>query len=225
MKELLKGDLKHFKTALIKVYPVTFRRLFKYWQFTLAGIFAIISAFYLDLPVRDLVKSLNGEFFNAVFNFGRWYGSGMPTIYLFFGLYLFGLILKKYKFRKTGLLILESYLFSGLVTLILKSVFGRFRPYTNKGDFAFYGWNLSNNDMFSYISGHAAVSFALSAILASTTENYYLKTFYYLLAVVTCLSRIYHNQHWFSDVLSGAISAYVISRALVTLLKKPDTDF
>lgn len=225
MKQLLKGDLRHFGTAFVKVYPMTFRRMFMHWQLSLAAIFVIVSAFFLDKAIQDIVTALNGPFYDAIFGFGRWYGNGNPTLYLFAGLYLIGLILKKYKLRETGLLILESYVFSGLITLIMKSAFGRFRPYTNKGDFAFYGWNWANNDMFSYVSGHAAVSFALSTILASTTENYYLKTFYYTLAVVTCVSRIYHNQHWLSDVVTGAISAYVISRVLVAIHKEPGSDF
>ena len=225
MKQLLKGDLRHFGTAFVKVYPMTFRRMFMHWQLSLAAIFVIVSAFFLDKAIQDIVTALNGPFYDAIFGFGRWYGNGNPTLYLFAGLYLIGLILKNYKLRETGLLILESYVFSGLITLIMKSAFGRFRPYTNKGDFAFYGWNWANNDMFSYVSGHAAVSFALSTILASTTENYYLKTFYYTLAVVTCISRIYHNQHWLSDVVTGAISAYVISRVLVAIHKEPGSDF
>jgi membrane-associated phospholipid phosphatase len=196
-----------------------------HWQLSLAAIFAIASAFYLDPAIRDLVTSISGDIAGTMFEFGRWYGNGMPTLYLFLGLYIAGLIFNKYKLRETGLLVFESYIFSGLITLLFKSSFGRFRPYTNKGDFAFYGWNWTNNDMFSYISGHAAVSFALSTILASTTENYYLKSFYYLLAVITCLSRIYHNQHWFSDVISGAISAYLISRVLVAIHKEPDSDY
>ena len=225
MKQLLKGDLKHIGTAFVKVYPMTFRRIFMHWQITLAALFAIVSAFYLDPAVKDIITGINNNIADAAFEFGRWYGNGLPTLYLFIGLYITGLIFKKYKLRETGILILEAYIFSGLITLIFKSAFGRFRPYTNKGDFAFYGWNWSNNDMFSYISGHAAVSFALSTILASTTNNYYLKSFYYLLAVITCFSRIYHNQHWFSDVLSGAISAYLISRVLVAIHKEPESDY
>ncbi len=225
MKQLLKGDLKHLGTAFVKVYPMSFRRMFMHWQLTLAALFAIVSAFYLDLSVHDLFTGLHSNATDAVFEFGRWYGNGMPTLYLFLVLYICGLIFKKYSLRETGLLILESYIFSGLITLIIKSLFGRFRPYTNKGDLAFYGWNWANNDMFSYISGHAAVSFALSTILASTTENYYLKSFYYLLAIITCFSRIYHNQHWFSDVISGAISAYLVSRVLITIHKEPESDY
>lgn len=225
MKNLLKDDLKHFGSAFVKVYPLSFRWLFNHWPVTLGAVFLIWSSFYLDPAISVLVMSVDNEIFRLLMDFGRWYGNGQPTLFLFLGLYLAGLFFKRYKFRETGLLIGEAFVFSGFITLLFKSLFGRFRPYTNKGDFAFYGWNLANNDMFSYISGHAAVSFALSTILASTTENKYLKSFYYSLAVITCISRIYHNQHWLSDVVSGALSAYLISRVLIAIHSEPESDY
>ncbi|MCI0450590.1 MAG: phosphatase PAP2 family protein [Chlorobi bacterium] len=217
MKNPIKKDLKHFGRAFIRVYPATFRKIVSHWQITLFSLFAILSAFYFDQTVRLLITGINNNIIDSIFVFGRWYGSGEPTLILFLGIYIIGLVFKEYEMRETGLLIGEAYIFSGIVTLTAKSAFGRFRPYTNQGDLSFYGWNLSNNDMFSYFSGHASVSFALSTILASTTNNIYLKTFYYLLAVITCLSRIYHEQHWFSDVLTGAIVAYLISKVLIEI--------
>lgn len=224
MKNLLKDDLKHIWTALVKVYPMAFRRITGHPEITIAALFTIFAAFYLDPAVRIIITGLQNNFAESLFAFGRWYGSGEPTLYLFLVLYLLGLFFNKYKLRETGLLIGGAYIFSGIVTLIIKSAFGRWRPYTNRGGFDFNGWSWTNNDQFSYYSGHAAVSFALSAILASTTDNIYLKSFYYLLAVVTCFSRVYHQQHWFSDVVTGAIVAYLISRVLIAIHKQPGAD-
>ncbi len=222
IKDILKNDGRHIGSAFVKVYPMAFRRILSHWELTLAAIFAILSSFYLDTAVRSIITGLTGNIVNSLSAFGRWYGNGEPTLYLFLGLYIAGLIFKKYKLRGTGLLIGEAYIFSGLITLLFKSAIGRWRPYVNKGFFEFNGWSWTNNDQFSYYSGHAAVSFALSTILASTTENIYLKAFYYSLAVITCLSRIYHQQHWFSDVVTGAIVAYLISRVLVAIHKEPE---
>src|SRR4030095_8806189 len=224
MKKLLKDDLKHIWNAMVKVYPIAFRKLTSHWELTIAAIFAIFLAFYLDHVVRSFITGIQYDFTESLFAFGRWYGSGEPTLYLFLLCYLGGLFFKKYKLRETGLLIGESYIFSGLITLIAKSAFGRWRPYTNYGEINFNWWSWTNNDQFSYYSGHAAVSFALSTVLASTTDNIYLKTFYYLLALITCVSRIYHQQHWFSDVVTGAIIAYLISRVLIAIHKEPVAD-
>lgn len=225
MKGILKGDLKHIGNAFVKVYPLTFRRMFTFWPLTLAAVFTIVSAFYLDPAIGQFITGIQNNVVDSIFTFGRWYGNGQPTLIIFVLFYLVGLFAKNYKLREAGLLTGEAYVFSGLITLIVKSAFGRWRPYTNHGDFAFNGWSFSSNDQFSYFSGHASVSFALSTILASTTDNIYLKSFYYSLAVITCLSRIYHRQHWFSDVVTGAIIAYLISRVLISIHKEPGADY
>jgi len=221
MKELLKGDLKHVKDAFIKVYPMSLRQAINHWGITIASLIAISISFYLDESVRSIITGISNSAVDSIFSFGRWYGNGQPTLYLFLGLYILGMIFKKYKMRETGLLIGEAYIFSGLLTLIFKSAIGRWRPYANQGDLAFNGWSWTNNDQFSYYSGHAAVAFALSTILAAQTDNKYLKAFYYIIAVITCLSRIYHNQHWFSDVLTGALVSFLIAKVLMIIHHEP----
>jgi membrane-associated phospholipid phosphatase len=218
--KVVKNDLKQIWSDFVKVYPTALNKIVSKWQLSLACIFIIFTAFYLDDAVRDFILTIKNVYAADAFDFGRWYGNGALTLYLFIALYFGGLIFKQYKVRVTGLLVGEAYIYSGIVTLIFKSLFGRWRPYTNHGDFAFTGWNLDNNDMFSFLSGHAAVAFALSAALASSTKNIYLKSFYYLLAVITCLSRIYHNQHWPSDVVAGAINALLITNVLLALRKR-----
>ena len=220
MGKVVKIDLKQIWSDFVRVYPTALNKIVSKWQLSLVCIFIIISVFYLDDSIRDFIISIKNGFASDVFDFGRWYGNGALTLYLFIALYFGGLFFKQYKVRDTGLLVGEAYIYSGIVTLLFKSLFGRWRPYTNHGDFAFSGWNWDNNDMFSFLSGHAAVSFALSAALASSTKNIYLKSFYYLLAVITCLSRIYHNQHWPSDVVAGAINALLITGTLVSLRKR-----
>lgn len=220
MGKQVKNDLKQIWSDFVKVYPVALNKIVSKWHISLACIFIIISSFYLDDAIRDFVMSIKNSYAAEAFDFGRWYGNGTLTLYLFLALYSGGLFFRKYKMRDTGLLIGEAYIYSGIITLIFKSLFGRWRPYANHGDFSFNGWNLDNNDMFSFISGHAAVAVALSAALASTTKNIYLKSFYYALAAVTCLSRIYHNQHWFSDVVAGAINALLITSVLLALRKR-----
>jgi membrane-associated phospholipid phosphatase len=51
--------------------------------------------------------------------------------------------------------------------------------------------------------------------LAAYAPNIYLKIFFYLLAVITGLSRIYHNQHWLSDVVVGGLISIIITQSLI----------
>jgi len=217
---IAKSDFKQFWNDFKKIYPSVFRRIFIHWQWTIACLFVIFSSFYLDSAIRTIFALIHNNFTEALFDFGRWFGDGQPTLFLFLIIFIWGIIAKSIKVRDTGLLIAESYIFSGLLTLIFKCVFGRWRPYTGHGDFAFDGWNLSGNDYFSFFSGHAQTAFAISVILAGRTDNKYLKIFYYALAVNTAFSRIFHDQHWLSDVVTGAIFAILIGKQLLEFHEK-----
>lgn len=209
-------DLKQLWFDFRWVYPNAFNKIFANWQISLACVFIILSSFYLDGAVTSLITSLKSSVVDRIFEFGNWYGHGTATLYLFLGLYIIGLFFNKDKIKDTGLLIGETFIFAGFITLIFKSFFGRWRPFTNHGDFAFYGFTWSDNDHLSFTSGHANVAFCLSTVLASTTDNIYLKIFYYALAVNTGLSRIYHDQHWLSDVVMAVMIALLISKVLIS---------
>jgi membrane-associated phospholipid phosphatase len=215
MKHNLIKDLKQLWSDIKSVYPVSFAWLTNHWGISIAAVVFIISSFYLDPAIRSLFIGINNKFIDHIFTFGRWYGSGQPTLYLFGGLYLTGLLLRYDKIRDTGLLVGITYCLSGILTLIFKSTCGRWRPYTGKGDLSFDGWNLTGNDQFSYFSGHAQVGFALTIALAAYIKNKYLKILLYMFAVICALSRIYHDQHWWSDVITGSLIAILISHTIV----------
>jgi membrane-associated phospholipid phosphatase len=99
-------------------------------------------------------------------------------------------------------------------------LFGRWRPYTNNGSFAFTFFNLSSNDHLSLPSGDVAIAFAFSSIAASFFENRYWKVFCYFFAALTFLGRIYHDQHWLSDVILGAFISTIIGMKLNLISKK-----
>ena len=55
-----------------------------------------------------------------------------------------------------------------------------------------------------------AVAFAVSTVMADYSDNLFWKSFWYGGAGLVALSRVYHNQHWVSDVfLGGAIGFFV----------------
>ncbi len=217
--KIIISDLKQLWFDLRWVYQTAFSKIFSNWQISLIYLFFVFSAFFVDEAVYELIISIKSSFWDSVFAFGRWYGTGNPTLYAFVGFYLTGIFFHQHKLRDTGLLAGESFVFAGLITLIFKSFFGRWRPFTNHGDMSFYGFTWSDNDHLSFSSGHANVAFCLSAVLASTTDNVYLKVLYYIPAVITAVSRIYHNQHWLSDVVVGAMIAILITNVLVNFHK------
>ncbi|MGE5456781.1 MAG: phosphatase PAP2 family protein, partial [Methanococcaceae archaeon] len=104
----------------------------------------------------------------------------------------------------------ESFIYSGLIVTIIKSVFGRWRPFAEHGNFSFVFFTPGPNDHLSLPSGDVAIAFAFSSVMAALFENKLWKIFWYMLALLAALGRIYHDQHWLSDtMLAAAITIWV----------------
>src|SRR3990167_1001147 len=86
------------------------------------------------------------------------------------------------------------------IEYLIKNYFGRLRPQFLLPD-AILPYDFSRS--FSFPSGHAAIAFALSYILAKMHKKKAL--FYYFLAVLVSFSRIYLGKHFPSDILVGAL--------------------
>lgn len=82
-----------------------------------------------------------------------------------------------------------------------------------------------NGNFKSFPSAHTATGFLASEILyQELKENYpVLKHSGYALSIVTGWLRLYHNKHWFSDVVGGALIGVLfgkISGRLIDNLKR-----
>lgn len=64
-------------------------------------------------------------------------------------------------------------------------------------------------------SGDVAVAFAFSTVAASVLQNKLWKIFWYGIAVLTSLGRIYHDQHWFTDVILAAAISISITQVIL----------
>ena len=160
---------------------------------------------FVDNALRTESAAWHNWLLDALFGFGHWYGGGQPTMYLLLGAYVLGLIAGVDRLRNAGALIAESYVLSGILTIVIKSLFGRWRPFAGHGSFAFTPFTTGPNEHLSLPSGHATVAFALSSVMAGMFDNRLWRASWYGAAVVTAISRVYHDQHWLSDVMLSAI--------------------
>lgn len=200
----IENDVKKiFHDATSIFYPIT--SLSQQQFFALSGFLGIFAlSFFFDSDIRYLINNCHTEFFNQLFSFFHWYGKPYLSLLTMTVLYVGGYVFAKSYVRIVGLKIFESFAFSGIVVTILKSLFGRWRPYTEHSSMSFTFFTAGPNDHLSLPSGDVAIAFAFSTIIAGTSDNKIWKWTWYLLAVITSIGRIYHDQHWLSDVILAA---------------------
>ena len=161
-----------------------------------------------DRSVKKLALSHHNRFWNRVFSVDHIHGNVYSQVYglLFYGA---GLIFKKPSLRRTGLYAVEAFVYAGSVSSILKEVVGRRRPYAGESQYVFHP--LSKKEAFrSFPSGHTTTAFAVSTALAEGMKSPVWRAFWWSAAVLVAGARIYHNAHWFSDVVPSAALGYVV---------------
>lgn len=140
----------------------------------------------------------------------------IPTAYGFvqypsiFGgaLYTIGLVTRENEIRKTGRMLLQALAYSGTVTMGMRYLFGRHRPFTSTGDqYEFSPFNTSG-DTQSFPSGHMVVATATSTILAEQIDTWWARVVLYSMAALTGYARLYNDKHWLSDVVFAAALGY-----------------
>lgn len=154
---------------------------------------------------RELFVWLNGlgiEQYDAFWIFVTKIESWTPLFLLFFILYI-----HFYKWRN-GLfmvaLVLFTFGFTLFLTELTKDFVGRLRP-NNAGELADLIRVLQKPTTFSFFSGHASSSFAITTFVVLSLRKYtkwILLVFIWPLLFV--MSRIYVGVHYPSDILVGA---------------------
>ena len=217
------GDFRHVWNDLISFYGLPFGWKRATWEYVAMGVIVFPGLFFLDPHIRIFLAEIHTPLLDEVFGFAHWYGKIHLTLDTFVILYLFGLVLRHEKLRIAGWKVFEAFAISGITVTILKSTFGRWRPYTGHGSFAFVGFTFGPNAHLSLPSGDVGVAVAYSVILAGFSSNKIWKAFWYLLGALTCLGRIYHDQHWFSDVVLAAIISVSVGNYVNAAFKEEAT--
>lgn len=107
--------------------------------------------------------------------------------------------------------------FTLLLVTIFSNLFKRFffldylRPMWNfyYDDYSRVLYDAPVNYLRSFPSGHAMTAFALVAILALIIDKRNSTLWLFFLAILVSISRVYLLQHYFSDIVWGAIFGYL----------------
>jgi len=165
------------------------------------------SFYYVDENFRNYFLKNRNEFLDRAFNFFNEFGEGQYHLLGYGLIYLYSKIRNDRKVEEFSITGVKSFVISGITVLGLKFIIGRSRPYMNKGSVYFNPFSL-NNDYQSLPSGHTIIAFNTSSHIYK--YNKFLGILSYSISLGTGLARIYKDQHWFSDILTGAVLGIII---------------
>lgn len=168
----------------------------------------------LDTDIRSMMGRNRTRGNDRLSDVAVRYGSGLNMLVLSAGGYVAGLALNDDWLRETALLSGTAIVLSGAISTVSKVMVGRARPSVNEGRFKFQPFSFKDG-FESFPSGHTIVAFAVSGVLAERIKNPWASVGLYGLAAATGLSRMYTDNHWFSDIVFGAVISISVSRTLV----------
>jgi len=178
--------------------------------------------FLLDTTITQFVFQLipHNLFFNYFFSFFSLQGNSFFIWILIIAIIIIIEEIHQPGTQKTDINFIFYFLISfiaasSLVNFVLKPIFHRPRPPLGVWKLEIGNWKLNNrcpND-YSFPSSHAATAFAAACVIAAFDKKR--RWFYWGVAFLISLSRIYLGCHYFFDVLAGAVLGYLISIILL----------
>lgn len=173
-----------------------------------------------DQEIMDYVQEHRDDVPQSVEDFGNFIGSRGGNAAIMAGSYFLGVVLKDNKLKKVGIISVAAGVATALVTEAFKKTYGRARPREGQGPYSFYG------EGKSFFSGHTSSIFSIATVFAEVygKENPVVPWIAYGVATVTAYARMSSHAHWGSDVLTGAIAGYLVTKVVYHYLNKKFVD-
>jgi membrane-associated phospholipid phosphatase len=187
----------------------------KDWH-TAAGLVFIGTGLYIfDEELRDLVQRNRSSFTDDLATAANHFGEGkymLPALGL---TCLGGYVFDSPQTMDTALLSLKSLLLANGVSLSLKLLTQRERPFAEKGKEFFNNSGFREKDK-SFPSGHTTIVWSVAPILAEQYKDCkWVAPTAYTIAALTSCARINNDRHWASDVFAGATIGYLTSQLVL----------
>ena len=203
--EILIDDVKHVITAPARWENAEWRQA-GWASLAVAG-----TALVIDRPLRDEMRRHSGNdgFIAQVERFGSQYAAGVVGSF-----YLAGALTddkNSLQVAQDGLA--ASLIASGIVTPAIKLVAGRSRPRDGE---AIYNFKPFSNANSSFPSGHTTEAFALASVIANHYDETWVACSSYSIAGLVGLARAYHQAHFASDIVAGAMIGTLIGKSVVS---------
>jgi len=180
----------------------------KKWLYLIILAGALLSLFY-DKQIMLIVSQSRTVLLNEL---ALWLTSPLTIIIIF--LMMTTLLMWEENKRKWVIPLWASAAVSAVLTIILKVIVHRIRPFEALKLPLVQGLNYNFNALdFSFPSQHTVIVFSLVPILSEGFPK--LKPFWVTLALLISLSRVYLGVHYLSDVLSGCLLGLLIGHGII----------
>lgn len=203
--EILIEDVKHVVTAPAYWDEAEWR------QAGWASLAVVGTALVIDRPLRDEMRrhSGNNTFITQVERFGSQYAAGVVG-----GFYVVGALSD----NETSMQVAQdglaaSLIARGIVTPAIKLIAGRSRPRAGEAVYNFQPFSDANS---SFPSGHTTEAFALASVIANHYDETWVTCTSYSIAGLVGFARAYHQAHFASDVVAGAMIGTLVGKSVVT---------
>ena len=190
-------------------------------SFPLLVLFCVIGYFFFDLPIAQNCKSIFSS--NKIRRILKDISKlGIATFYLICSavLFVFFRFIKKRKiWSNRALFVFLSISLSGMLVLVTKFIFGRYRPkmFFEEQLYGFEFFQLKGK-ITSFPSGHASTIVALMLSLYFINPKY--RVIYFIIAFVVVISRVLVCHHYLTDVVVGSYVAAITTLCLKQFLDK-----
>lgn len=154
----------------------------------------------LDVRILEAIhvdrnQKLDGFFDNLTHTYAI--GSvGLPVT-----LYVVGMVKDDVKLKKNAVIIGESVAASVFITIALKKIIKRDRPFVTYSQFD----KLTSADGYSMPSGHTSITFATATAVSMAYPKWYVIVPSYIWATSVSYSRMHLGVHYPSDLVVGAV--------------------
>ncbi len=189
--------------------------------FPLLVLFCVIGYFFFDLPIAQNCKSIFSS--NKIRRILKDISKlGIATFYLICSaiIFMFFRFIRKRKiWSNRALFVFLSISLSGMLVLITKFIFGRYRPkmFFEEQLYGFEFFQLKGK-ITSFPSGHASTIVALMLSLYFINPKY--RVIYFIIAFVVVISRVLVCHHYLTDVVVGSYVAAITTLCLKQFLDK-----
>lgn len=180
------------------------------WSQLALGGALVAAAWYVDPELRQFTNRTDGWAGAAAYT--DVLGNGLLTIPVAGVIWLEGRYRQNQHTQLVGLNVAKAFILSRVMVQVPKYLFQRHRPLDAANNPLLFDGPFGRFVHTSFPSGHTTSAFAAAAVFrqAYRDEHRWVPITFYSFAAVAAAGRMLQGEHWFSDVVAGALIGQVV---------------